>query len=87
MVQHAFIWTKRVRPSRTTIGATSFDVEPSSFRVHMSLALSSERHESLVVVYNAPKVQPTTVVLGVYSVGPSNTSLFYLYANYVARDV
>lgn len=46
--QHAFVCRERARPSRPLVGATLFDKETPTSKVHVSPTLSFRRHVSLI---------------------------------------
>lgn len=65
MTQHAFVQEKKARPSRSTICATSFDVEALSSRVHLCLTSCSWRHESPIAAHDALEVHVVEPHIGV----------------------
>lgn len=76
VTHHAFVRRKRAKLFRSVISVILFDVGASSFGVHVSSALFSRRHESLVPACDVPEVL-LVVVLDVYPKGSSDTSLLF----------
>lgn len=54
VAQHVSVRRENGRHSRPEIGATSFDAEASSSKVHVSTTLSSQRPETLATTPYAP---------------------------------
>lgn len=84
VTQYASFLREKARTYCTYIGAISFEEKASSFEVHVFVASSSRRHKSPAT---ASKVQHVTIIPDIYVIGPSQTSLIYLYADHSARNM
>lgn len=87
MAKHTFIWREKDRTPLPEIGATSLDTDTSSFRVHVSPSLSSQRHESPIIAHDTLEVQPATMIPNVFLGAPLDTLPIYMCAYYASTHM